>query len=390
MRKLLLIGLALLILPQALAATIGVSPGNVKFEDVLQGGYAEATVFITSDVDNNLSIDYQISGDVSTWIKPKINGTQFFVQKGKPGRFELVVEPPANVRPGVYTGKINFLTGALGQLEGTVGNLIRAGVDLLITVDITGEERVACTAGGLSFSDGEVGFQHRFTSTVLNTGNVRLSPGNTVRIWNKFQDEIVKELQFTGPEILPTTSRSYSRDFELALAPGQYWADLTVPECGYSQLVTFNVLEEGAVVDKGTLQEIRNKPWVEVGELVEINAIFSNDGNRFVLAKFLGTISLDDKIVDTIETDELRVESRDSVQFSHLFRPREPGRYVVTGRVYYNNKISFEKSSVINVVPKSAEPFTKKLIPYLVYLIIVLIILILLVKIKQARKRRGR
>ena len=69
-----------------------------------------------------------------------------------------------------------------------------------------------------------------------------------------------------------------------------------------------------------------------------------------------------------------------------------PGRYIVTGRVIYNNKLTFEKGTVINVnyrqITKHIVKF--KLLPIIIYIILLGLILFLILRIRKRRKDERR
>jgi hypothetical protein len=125
-----------------------------------------------------------------------------------------------------------------------------------------------------------------------------------------------------------------------------------------------------------------------VGEIVEIVGAFSNTGERSVDAKFSGTVSNEEEIVGLLESDTLRVAPGETVKLVTYFTPQKEGRFVVAGRVLYNNKLTFEKGTVINVT--TAEPKTANIsrwIPILLYILIFALIIFLLSKIRRARNK---
>ncbi|MFH1642210.1 MAG: hypothetical protein ABIC04_04885 [Nanoarchaeota archaeon] len=181
------------------------------------------------------------------------------------------------------------------------------------------------------------------------------------------------------------------RSFPNSLGIGQYWAEVVIDECGTSDLLTFNVVEKGGIADKGTFIGLVNKLWNYVDEPVEIRAKFVNEGTRTVQARFLGDIRLDDKIIKVIETDEIDILAGNTEDLISYFTPVEPGRYVIRGRVIYNRKLSYEKSSILNV-NYAQVPDTKtnivRFIPLIVYIILLITIIFLIRLIMKTKKRR--
>ena len=64
--------------------------------------------------------------------------------------------------------------------------------------------------------------------------------------------------------------------------------------------------------------------------------------------------------------DEIEVPSKTTADLISYFTPKDSGRYVISGRVLYNKKLTFEKSSILNV---NYAPTTERklgLIPFLI------------------------
>ena len=52
-------------------------------------------------------------------------------------------------------------------------------------------------------------------------------------------------------------------------------------------------------------------------------------------------------IEKVIDTDTYNVPPGQTARIETFFNPTEPGQYVVAGRVLYNNKLTFQKSTII-------------------------------------------
>ena len=188
-------------------------------------------------------------------------------------------------------------------------------------------------------------------------------------------------------DVLPTTSRIFSGESSSNLRIGQYWAYASVAPCGNSEIVSFSVLEKGQIADLGELVRIENKPWASTGEVVPITPIFKNNGARVVSAKFKGVITMNNKIVQNIDSDFYDVAPGQMINLTVFFTPKKQGQYYISGRALYNNKLSFEKSSILNV--NSGEDITDiNMLYVVVIIIIIIIILILLILIKRRKKRK--
>lgn len=373
------------------AVSIGISPGRVNFEKMLAGGYAERIVTVSTNSDQDLVVSFDVKGDIKDWISFEPNTTEIVISRTSPYKLNIIAEPPSDLIEGTYSGSISFVTQRFGDLSGRAGGLVRAAVTQTINIEITNEQISICKAGGFTFSDIEEGFPLDFWFTVENDGNVRVRPLVSVDIWDQLQENLILSREIATEEILPTLQKRIYRTLPNDLDIGQYWVRVSVGECSASDILTFSVVEKGAIVDKGTLNQIRNKVWAYVNEPIEIAAEFYNTGPRKVYARFKGVIKLDNDIVKVIETEELEALPGEKTDLTFFFTPDKPGRYVISGRVLYNQKLTFEKSSILNVNPIEPIPeesFLAKALPLIIYILIVITIIFLVRKILKEKKRR--
>jgi len=120
-------------------------------------------------------------------------------------------------------------------------------------------------------------------------------------------------------------------------------------------------------------------------DLTNKKSTIENIGEKSVYAQFKGEISLEDKIIELIQNDEKAlVPLGEETNFQFYFTPRKPGRYIVSGRVFYDSKRTYEKSAIINVKPRGLN-LHSFIIP-LIYTILIIAIIILLYKIRKERK----
>lgn len=383
--------ISVMLTSSAYAVSIGISPGRLRFEDVLREGYAERTLKITTSSEELMNGHFKVMGDIKDWLTFEPNSTDFQVSKSSPYNLKVKISPPADVRTGAYKGSIEFITDSVGNIAGRAGGVIKTAVIMMIDSEVTGEEIIECRAGAFSINDVEEGFPLEVSLNVINDGNVRLRPTVSLKIWDQMQEKIVMTEEFLADEVLPTTEDKTLKRIPHDLKVGQYWAEIRAEECNAESFITFSVVERGAIVDKGYLKDILHKAWVYVGETVEFIAKFSNSGERSVNAKFKGTIRKDDQIVKVIETEEIIVTSGEMGDFPIYFTPEEPGRYELTGRVVYNQKLTFEKGAVLNViVPEQLEKEKFTIIPLIIYIIIIITILFILRKIHKEQKKKRR
>lgn len=366
------------------AANVGISPASINFKNVLRNGYAERPMTVTIDSEIPTEIEIETYGNTSDWIN--FSSETLSVSKGNPLRILVSVSPPSDVPNGNYSGFLRIKSSRLGNAqEGHATGIVIPTLDVYITTQITDQEILMCQASNFKVSNAEEGDDIILTLEMENRGNIKINPKTVLDIWDQTSTNLVLQKEFFPSEISPTRKEKFifkipSDELEL----GQYWMDASVPDCYSSQTLTFDILEEGALYASGSLERIMVEPWAEIDDIVSIAAIFQNTGEKALEAKFVGKITYKEKIVQLIESDEslfIPIEEQDIFQF--YFSPKKAGKYVISGRVFYDSKRSYEQSTILNVRPGSSILPVLKVIAYI---ILVAFISILLYKIRKERR----
>ena len=373
------------------AVSISVTKAVIDYNDVLKGGYAEDVVYVSTDAPFNVPISYELLGDIKDWVTvdPDLNApnSTVYISNANYQTVRVIIKPPADTPIGTYSGTLRLITGTLNNGGAQYGSQLQAAFMIRISVKVTGTQFLSCSGAGVVIRDSEVGNPLEYSMSVNNGGNIRVRPTATIDIWNQDQTKLImtKNLDFANLEVLPTTNQAFYNSFISNLRIGQYWAYVTIAPCGNSNLVTFNVYEKGTIVDSGDLVRIENSAWAKVDEIVPINAYFKNTGQRTVSAKFKGVITSENRIVQTLDSEFYDIAPGQTGTLQVFFTPKKYGQYIITGRVLYNNKLSFEKSSVINVNEGVEHTDNTVWIYALVFIVIIILILLLLIRIRQKR-----
>jgi len=370
------------------AVNVGISPATMTFENVLRNGYSEKSVVVSVDSEEEIFVSAQPRGEIAGWMN--YSSENFTVSKEEPYSLKIAINPPGDVPNGNYTGFLRVMTAELGEgVEGNAVSIVRTALDLSITVEITDIEIRDCRAYEFSVESVEKGDDVVFKFNVVNNGNIILTPRVVIDIWDRDQVEILKSEEFSDKKVLPTTEDDFSVSVSSDnLDLGQYWADVSVIDCYVKQTLTFDVLEPGALKTEGVLLTILNNKTAEVGDTVPIEVGFKNTGEKELLAYFKGKVTLGDRIVDVLETDKMSVPVDTTEHFNLFFTPAEEGKHIISGRVFYNNKKTFESSSVLEVFSKafSFKGFLGWLFVPIIYAILILLIGFLFFKIRKERK----
>lgn len=362
------------------SVNIGISPASVNFKDVVRNGYAERYIVISADSESPVEVELIPRGEIEKWISyPE---TTFKVSKDNPYYVKLSIIPPVDTPNGNYSGFVKFLTKSRAESvdDHAVGKIL-SSLDLSIGISVTDIEVKDCVAKDIKISSVEQGDDVVLSMKVLNKGNVKLNMRALFDIWDSDQISVVKSEEFFGQSILPTVEefvefRFTSSDMDL----GQYWGELSLIECLQDSLLTFDILAEGALKSQGILLNILSKKEASVDETVPFEASFKNTGEKEVSAEFKGKATLNGRIVQTFESEKLKVAEGVVEKFSFFFTPQKSGKYVISGRVYYDGKKTFEASNTLDVISNGFS-----LMP-IIYVIVILMIIILGFKLRHDKK----
>jgi hypothetical protein len=380
----------LILISSADAAIIGVSPSILHFNRMLKDGFAESNIVVTTSTEYPIWAKITTEGEIKDWITLGSDKTRFNFSSSNPFSTTVVMKPPKDAKSGNYSGIIKMTTEEQAAVTSGAGSSVIAQISLLIYVEIIGDEIISCRAGAISTNDAEIGQPFIVRTTVWNDGNVRLRPEILVNIYDQYKTRIVMTKTFFGEEILPTRSKELVKEIDNSLPLGQYFSDITIKDCQIFGSTTFDVLEKGAVADSGVLMGIKANDFGYSNEPMIIAPIFRNTGNRKVVAQFKGEIRnlKNNKIVMALESDKLEVVPSETAELRMFYTPGDIGDYQISGRVVYNNKITFDESSkIIKVIKGQGKKGISWIFFIMLYLVIGLLILILIGKIKKAKKK---
>ncbi|MEM4397099.1 MAG: hypothetical protein QW757_00575 [Candidatus Woesearchaeota archaeon] len=369
------------------SAVIGVSPSIARFPKMIKGGYAQLDVTVTTSTDFPLTARIKKEGEIAEWLKLNPENESFEFSKSKPYTFTLIIEPPKDTPSGNYSGILKITTDTYATVESGAGSSVMAQVGLLIYVEVIGEEIILCRAGAISAESSEINQPFLVSAIIYNDGNVKLRPEIKVDVYDQYKTKIVYSASVLGDQILPTTSKQITKEIKNNLPIGQYFADIYVKECNTQKFVTFDIVEKGQIADSGKLIGIRTNDIGYENEILPIAPLFQNTGSRKVIAKFKGEIKnlKTGKIEQVLETEEIEVPSQETIEFKLFFLPKETGQYQISGRVLYNNKITFEEQSKqVRILKKD-----KKISGFIIFILYIIIGSIILILIKKLKKKRN-
>jgi len=344
------------------AIGIGVSPGSIDFKDVLRSGYAERTVSLSTSSTEPLECEVVAEGPFKTWLTYE-PGQKFILSPQSQTHLKIIVQPPEDVANGEYNGYV-VVKVLPPQKAGTgMGSSISAAVSIITSVAVSDVQNKHFQVLDASVKDTEEKMPIEFSLLLQNDGNVRMQPKVHVDILSEDRSTVLKSADYQEKLLLPTTKNEILITVPNDLALGKYSSRVSAyldDEKVYENTLDFQVLEKGSLKIQGKLLEVRlNKIWVYTGELIEITALFRNDGVLSAPAVFKGKVSLDDSVIDLIQSDEIDVPAGQQAKLTAYFTPKRPGRYTIAGRIYFAKKATEERSSILNVKEGTAPATTQ-------------------------------
>lgn len=371
-----------------LAVSIGVSPAVLNYDNMLKQGYAEKNLIFTTSLESPLKVTLEKQGDIKDWISfenetHKLNDSVIIDSK-KPYYVKVIARPPKDTKNGNYSGYIHVKSDKLEEDSKGKALGVKAAFMVKVNIEIIGDQIVKCVGLQSNIDTVEKDEMLKVEYSIENRGNVFINPEVYIDIMDKNKNLVYEKILATE-RIFPTTKNTFIKDISNNLSVGQYFAKINFPQCKYLKEVTFDILDYGALRDYGVLQQISSLSRSNVGDTLPVKAIFKNLGQRTVTAKFIGVIkTTDNKIIELIETDEVKVEPDHVEELIHYFKPEYSTQYIASGRISYNNKLSFEKSYLMNVHPaKKQEESTNMFLINIFIIITIIIILLIIIKKKK-------
>jgi len=389
----------MLFLGASAALSVGVSPGDITFQDLMRGGYAEDTIMVSTSGNESLNVTITAREIAGGWMTFEPNS--LVLDPNSAVSIKVTMHPPEDIPNGVYEGIVSVSVRPIkaASLGPGAGLAVGAAAAVKITANVTDIEIKALSVKDITITDVEEFQPTEIRVTAANTGNVRIRPRVHIDIYDQLQSSILKSLDYSDTEMLPT-----SEAIMLILMPldgltlGQYWASITVyldNTAVSNRVLTFDYLERGSLRVKGLFNSISAGAWVQAGDLVRMNASFTNIGQMITTARARFEVYLDDALKEVVESDELQVDISETKDIVAYYKPEVEGRYEIKCLITYSKKITEWKSTILNVRPKpvveapTPAPVEAKT-DYMPYILAALVVIIILLALKSFHIRRGK
>ncbi|NOR84841.1 hypothetical protein GQ473_01880 [archaeon] len=364
------------------AGSFAAGPGKIYYNDLLKSGYAESEIYLNNPENIPVDVEISASGDIADWMF-------FYPQTIRIGAQQTVssvaiIKPPMYAANGQYSGSIEIVSKPVIGLNTTAqyGLSIETAITLWVFAEVTDNQIVGYSVTDVSVSSVEMGYNVPLLFSGKNTGNVEVAPKIRADIYDVNMN-LIKTVNITGNKVMPTAKNTETVYLPTEILPlGQYWANVSVlisDKTVYTKLLTFDIMEFGALRLSGLLKQVAvSNVWAEQNDIIPIYAVFENIGQLPSKAKFKAEIFFEDKLIDTLESEERTVAVGETINLSTYYSPKMQGRYFVEGYVYYSGKTTYRKGTVINVFPLDKKRVFFEEHMYFIYVTVILFLLFLL------------
>lgn len=397
MKLKLIVSLLIFLVTVSSVLSISISPPEITAENLIRGSHYEKEIFL-GGINAGDDVIIEFHGEANNWLDVD-HGTSF-IYPGDTTSLPLVfsIDVPSDAANGEYEASATITSTKPSSLSidglDKVTSSVIAGVALNFVIEVTGKQVKDYEVTHINIPDTEENSPIYISVKIENNGNVIATPSKLkISTIDKFRietlfTETVTELTGVEPHSTEEIIVSVNHD----LSKEQYWANITIydeEDVIFDDQVDFEILEEDSLRKSGTLNELQATEEVNSGETVKITALFENNGELPVSAKFVGEIYHEDSLLEAIESDVSSVVPSESDDLIIYYSPEEAGDYTIEGYVVYADKKTDSKGADFLVNGKGNRSVMKNDMLLKVMFGAVIILLIGLIIIIYITKKRG-
>ena len=113
--------------PTSSAVSIGAGPSTIDYGHLIKGGYAERTITVSTNDDQDLDCHLEFTGDIKDWISTD-KGTTFKLPSKDRVEIRTILQPPLDSANGIYEGAIYIRASPKTASPQGTGLTVGAGV----------------------------------------------------------------------------------------------------------------------------------------------------------------------------------------------------------------------------------------------------------------------
>ncbi len=360
----------------ALAFGIGIGPSEYKITGAMRGGEYERSIAVFNPDDNVNNFTLRTVGEAGEWIIfYKIDDANNPIKEitvNPSGNYPVLVKIiiPPDVAAGTYNATIYAETIPGGTKGMTTGVDTKLQASMNIFIEVTGEQVMDGVVNSILVENTEQDYPVRVKTVFENTGNVKAKPNIEIAILQ--DNNTITAFIHDNIKVKPTSIEPIITEWNTTArnTPGDYIASVNVSLEGRtlrSEKVSFKIMPPGTFTRQGDLTSIIIEGEPAIGTMAKVKAVFKNTGQIETPAKFSAEVYKENKMIDTLSSDELTVMKNKELTLISYLKITSPGDYLIKGKVIYSGKETPVKEYSFNLT-KSTPGFN---VLYAVFVILI-------------------
>jgi hypothetical protein len=355
-------------------AGVGIAPVEINFDEALRGGTFEQSLQLSNEPSDGagaagdaklLEFKVKSQGEIADWISFYVTGsptpqTSFKVAKGDRLEVRVRAKVPSEAANRPYRGSL-FIEAAGIDPEslGKAGVGVGTAAQINVTINVGGTERRGAVVGDFVVDSAEVGLKQRFAAKIFNNGNVGVTAQLDVKVTREGSEGVSLTTAGKNFPILPAANGEVFIDWDTAeQLGGAYKAEFKVidlsgvaPIILGTKTVPFRLEPRGTFTRSGEFVGLTLKNLPEAGGLIVAEAEFLNSGKIAANAIFDGEISLNGKLVKSVQSLPRTVRPGETGPINITLDSAQAGAYRISGKINFDGEVSPEKVLEFTVKP---------------------------------------
>jgi hypothetical protein len=355
-------------------AGVGIAPVEIKFDEALRGGTFEQSLQLSNEPSEGagaagdaklLEFKVKSQGEIADWITFYVTGsptpqTSFKVAKGDRLEVRVRAKVPSEAANRVYKGSL-FIEAADIDPEslGKAGVGVGTAAQINVTINVGGTERRGAVVGDFIVDSAEVGLKQRFAAKIFNSGNVGVTAQLDVKVTREGSEGVSLTTAGKNFPILPAADGEVFIDWDTSeQLGGAYKAEFKVSDLsGVTPIILgtktlpFRLEPRGTFTRSGEFVGLTLKNLPEAGGLIVAEAEFLNSGKIPSNAVFDGEISLNGKLIKSVQSLPRTVRPGETGPINITLDSAAAGKYRFSGSINFDGEVSPEKVLEFTVKP---------------------------------------
>lgn len=355
-------------------AGVGIAPVNLQFDEALRGGTYEQSLQLSNEPSTGagaggdaklLEFTVKAQGETAQWItffppESETPQTSFKVAKGDRLNVRVRAKVPGEAANRAYKGTVFIeAVGIDPESVGQAGSNVGTAAEIAVTINVGGTERREATVSDFVIDNAEVGLKQRFTAKIRNSGNVGVTAQLDVKVTRAGADSVLLTSAGNNFPVFPAQDGAVFIDWDTSeQLGGAYNAEFKVSDLSGvtpivlgTKTIPFRLEPRGTFTRSGEFVGLTLKNLPEAGGLIVAEALFSNSGKIPANAIFDGEISLNGKLVKSIQSLPRTVRPGETGPINITLDAAAAGDYRISGKINFDGEVSPEKVLEFTVKP---------------------------------------